>query len=195
MFFSRASAHGKLAIVRANRIVLLALVAAVAVIATACGKSSKPETAAEWASGFCSDVTTWRDSVTSAAAPLKNGNISKDSVQTAFNDFKSATDTFVSDVKKLGKPATQAGAQAKQAVDQLSTQIDDGVNTIKSATSGVSDVSGALAAASTVSGALTTMRNDVKTTYQNLQQIDKGGELTTAFTNAASCQALKKSGS
>jgi hypothetical protein len=129
--------------------------------------------------------------VTSAASPLKNGNITKDTVQTAFNDFKSATDTFVSDVKKLGKPATQDGGQAKQAVDQLSTQIDDGVNTIKSAVSGVSDVSSALAAASTVSGTLTSMRTDVKTTYSNLQQIDASGELTSAFADSASCKALK----
>jgi ubiquinone biosynthesis protein Coq4 len=174
-----------------TRIVLVALVAAVAVVATGCGKSSKPLSASDWASSFCSDVTTWRDSVTSAASPLKNGNITKDTVQTAFNDFKSATDTFVSDVKKLGKPATQDGGQAKQAVDQLSTQIDDGVNTIKSAVSGVSDVSSALAAASTVSGTLTSMRTDVKTTYSNLQQIDASGELTSAFADSASCKALK----
>jgi hypothetical protein len=192
MSFFRAAADGKLVLVKATRIALLVLLAALAVAATGCGKS-KPLSASEWASSFCSDVTTWRDSVTSAASPLKNGNISKDTVQTAFNDFKSATDTFVSDVKKLGKPATQAGSQAKDAVDQLSTQIDDGVNTIKSAVSGVSDVSSALAAASTVSGTLTTMRNDVKTTYTNLQKIDASGKLTSAFTDAASCKALKTS--
>jgi hypothetical protein len=190
MRFSRVAAHGKLALVRATRIVLLVLVAAVAVVATGCGKS-KQLSASEWATSFCSDVTTWRDSVTSAASPLKNGNITKDSVQTAFNDFKSATNTFVTDVKNLGKPATEAGGQAKQAVDQLTTQIDDGVNTIKSAVSGVSDVSGALAAASTVSGTLTSMRNDVKTTYSNLQQIDASGKLTSAFADSASCKALK----
>ncbi len=193
MFLSRAAAHGKLALVRATRIVLLVLVAAVAVAATGCGKSSKPLSASEWASSFCSDVTTWRTSVTSAVAPIKNGNISKDTVQTAFNDFKSATDTFVSDVKKLGKPATEAGGQAKDAVNQLTTQIDDGVNTIKSAVSGVSDVSSALAASSTVSGTLTSMRNDVKTTYSDLQQIDASGKLTSAFADSASCKALKTS--
>ena len=175
------------------RIVLLPLVVALALLAAGCGKSSKPETASEWASGFCSSVTTWKESIQSAVSPLKSGNITKDSVQTAFNDFKSSTDTFVKSIKGLGKPNTDAGDQAKQDVDSLSTQIDDGVNSIKSTVKGITNVTTALAAATSVSSTLSSMTGSVQQTFQSLQQLDAKGELTTAFQNADSCKTLKAS--
>jgi uncharacterized protein YoxC len=180
--------------VKLRRLAFVPLIAVLAVLAAGCGgKSSKPETTSDWANSFCSSVTTWKDSVTSAVSPLKNGNITKDSVNTAFDDFKSATDTFTHDVKGLGKPPTKAGDQAKQDVDQLTNQVDDGVDTIHSAVKNVSDVGSALAAVSTVTGALASMRMDVTTTYHNLQQIDASGELTSAFANAPDCKTLKNS--
>jgi len=179
--------------VRSARIVLLPLIAAVALLAAGCGKSSKPETAAEWASSFCSSVTTWKDSVQSAASPLKSGNITKDSVQTAFDNFKSATNTFVKSVKGLGKPPTQAGDQAKQDVDSLSTTINNDVQSIQNSVKGITDVSTALAAATSVSSSLSSMSSSVQQTYKQLQQLDPKGELTTAFQNADSCKTLQSS--
>jgi hypothetical protein len=179
--------------VRSARIALLPLIAAVALVAAGCGKSSKPETATEWAGSFCSSVTTWKDSVQSAAAPLKSGNITKDSIQTAFNDFKSATDTFVKSVKDLGKPSTNDGDQAKQDVDSLSTTINNDVQSIQNTVKGITNVTTALAAATSVSSTLSSMSSSVKQTYQQLQQLDPKGELATAFKNADSCKTLKTS--
>lgn len=177
------------------RLAFVPVVAALALLAAGCGgkSNSKPETASDWATSFCSSVTTWKDSLTSAVAPLKNGNITKDSIDTAFNDFKSATNTFTDDLKNLGKPPTQAGDQAKQDIDQLKSQIDDGVNSIKSSVNGASGVSGILSAVSSVTATLASMRTDVTTTYHNLQQIDTNGELTSAFANSQSCKTLKNS--
>jgi hypothetical protein len=177
------------------RIAILPLIAAVALLAAGCGKSSKPETATEWASGFCSSATTWKDSVNSAISPLKQGNVTKDSVQTAFNDFKSATDTFTKDVKNLGKPPIQAGDQAKSDIDQLSSNIDAQVKTIQDAVKNVSSVSTALTIVPTVTTALTTMRTDVQMTFSQLKQLDAKGELTTAFQNSQSCKTLTASAS
>ena len=47
------------------------------------------------------------------------GDISKDSLTTAVDDAKSATETFTSDIEDLGKPDTEAGQQAKESIDQL----------------------------------------------------------------------------
>lgn len=177
-----------------RRLALAPLVAALAVLAAGCGgKSSKPETANDWANSFCASATTWKDSVASAVSPLKNGNITKDSVNTAFDDFKSATNTFTGDVKGLGKPPTKAGEQAKSDIDQLTTQIDNSVNTIQSAVKNISDVSSALAAVPAVTGALASMRTDVSTTFHNLQKIDPNGELTSAFANSQACKSLANS--
>jgi hypothetical protein len=178
--------------VTSTRIVVVPLIAALALLAAGCGKS-KPESPSEWASGFCSSVTTWKDSVQSAVSPIKSGNISKDSIQTAYNDFKSATDSFVKDVKNLGKPNTQVGAQAQQDVDQLTTQINTDAQTIKSDVGNVSSVASALTVVPSVTSTLSSMSNEVKLTFHDLQMLDAGGELTTAFQNSSSCKTLKAS--
>jgi len=177
------------------RIAVLPLIVAVALLAAGCGKSKKPETAADWASSFCSSATTWKDSVNSAISPLKQGNVTKDSIQTAFNDFKSATNTFTKDVKNLGKPPIQAGDQAKSDIDQLSSNIDDQLNTIQGAVKNVTSISSALTIVPTVTTALTTMRTDVQMTFSQLKQLDAKGELTTAFQNSQSCKTLTASAS
>jgi hypothetical protein len=179
--------------VTSARILFLPLVGALVLAAAGCGKSSKPETAAEWASSFCSSITTWKDSVSSAVSPLQSGNISKDSVDTAFNEFKSASNTFVKSLKDLGKPPTQAGDQASSDVDQLETEIDNSVKSIQSDVGNVSSVTSALAIVPSVTATLTSMRSAVTTTYNSLKQLDAGGELSTALTNTQSCKTLKAS--
>jgi hypothetical protein len=131
--------------------------------------------------------------VQSAVSPIKSGNISKDSIQTAYNEFKSATDTFVKDVKDLGKPNTQVGDQAKQEVDQLTTQINTDAQTIKSDVGNVSSVASALSVVPSVTSTLSSMTNEVKLTFHDLQMLDAGGELTTAFKNSSSCKTLQAS--
>jgi hypothetical protein len=179
--------------VTSARILFVPLIAALVLAAAGCGKSKKPETAAEWANTFCSSVTTWKDSVTSAVSPLKNGNISKDSVNTAFDDFKSATNTFVKTIKGLGKPPTDAGDQAKSDVDQLTTEIDNSVKSIQDSVGTVSSVTSALAIVPSVTSTLSSMRTAVTTTYNSLKQLNPGSELSTAFKNSESCKTLSSS--
>ena len=64
--------------------------------------------------------------------PTKNG------LQTAAGDAKSATETLASDLKGLGKPDTPSGQQAKDSLDQLSTSLQKNVTTIENAVKGVS---------------------------------------------------------
>ena len=45
--------RGKLGRVTSARILFLPLIAALVLAAAGCGKSSKPETASEWANSFC----------------------------------------------------------------------------------------------------------------------------------------------
>src|SRR5215475_6357107 len=109
---------------------LAALLVALALIGAGCGKS-KPKTPTNWANGFCSALSTWKTSMTSAVDSLQSGNVTKDSVKTATDDAKNATKKLTDDLKKLGRPNTTAGAQAQQTADQLSNQLSDGVDTIQ----------------------------------------------------------------
>ena len=171
----------------------LALVVVVAALTAGCG-SKKPMTTAEWANGVCSAVSTWKDSLTSAAEPLTSGNISKDSLQSAADDAKSATDTLQSDLKDLGKPNIEAGQQAQDQINTLASDLQADVDTIKNATNGASGVSGIASAVTTAKTTVSTMKTQVSSTFTSLKQLDATGDLTTAFQQADSCQQLTSGG-
>jgi hypothetical protein len=179
-----------------RRLVPIAVLLVIAVLAAGCGskKSAAPATTTDWANGVCTAVSTWETSVKAAADPLKSGNISKDSLQSAADDVKSATETLRSDLKDLGKPNTQAGQQAKDAVDTLSSDLNADVDTIKSAVDGASGISGIAGAVTTATTTFATMKTQVSSTITSLQQLDAKGELKTAFRQAASCQQLSSGG-
>ena len=172
-----------------TRLALVVAAAVLAFVAAGCGKK-QPPTATEWANNFCGAVTTWRDSLQTAATSVNGGNISKDAIQNAADDAKSATDTFVKSVKKLGKPPTKSGDQAKQQINDLSDEIDAGSQTIDDAVKNVDSVSGVLPAVSTVTATFSTMSTQVKTTYDNLKTLDPSGELQNAFKQADACKNL-----
>ena len=173
-----------------KRLLPIATLVVVAVLAAGCGSSSQPPTTAEWADGVCTSITTWADSVRSAVDPIASGDVSKDSLQGAADDVKSATDTLGSDLKDLGKPDTAAGQQAKSSIDQLSSELSANADSIKTAVDGVSGVSGIASAVTTVTTTLGTMKTEISSTYTSLKQLDAKGELQTAFEQSSSCQSL-----
>jgi hypothetical protein len=105
----------------------------------------------------------------------------------------SATETLESDLQDLGKPDTQAGPQAKDLLDQLSSDLKTNTDSIKTAVDGVSDSSDVLGAVGTVSTALATMQNQISATYTDLKQLDAQGELQTAIQQSSACQQLSSS--
>jgi len=163
------------------------------VLAAGCGKS-KPKTATDWANDACSAVSDWTTSVAAATDSLKSGNINKDSVQTAVGDTKDATKKLTKDLKSLGKPPTETGAQAQQTVQQLSNQIDQGVTTIENAAKSVSSVSNAVNAAAIIGSTLTVLKTDIKAAYNSLVQLKPRGELQQAFQHADNCSAFRTGG-
>jgi hypothetical protein len=168
--------------------IALAVLLAVVLVAAGCGSKSKTTSTSDWANGLCTAITTWKTSITTAANSLKAGNLTQQSVQSAADDAKTATDTLASDLKKLGKPDTEAGAQAKQDVDDLSTQIQDGVQTIQDTLNSASGLAGILSAVPTVTSSLQTMGNEISSTFTSLKQLDAKGELQTAFKQAPACK-------
>jgi hypothetical protein len=165
------------------------LVLSTALLASGCGSDKSAATttttsAADWASGFCSAVTTFKNSLTDTANTL-TGNISKAGLQNAVDEAKSATDTFVSTTKDLGKPNTSDGQQAKATLDTLSSQLEADVTSVQSATD-----SGVLAGISKATGALATAQTQITTAYNQLKGLDAKGELGDAFSQASSCSSL-----
>ena len=178
---------------RGVKLGLPALLVLVVLLAAGCGKSKPPPTPADWANGVCSALSTWKTSITSAVDSVEGGNVSKDSVKSAADDAKNATGKLTDDLKKLGKPNTNAGAQAQQTVDQLSTQVSDGVDTIQTTVKNISSVSSALAAVTTVSSTLKTINDEITSAYKTLSNLDPGGELQKAFKSAPDCAPFRRS--
>jgi hypothetical protein len=165
-----------------------------ALLAAGCGGDDDGggSSATDWANGLCSAITDWTQSVEETSNSLKGGNLSEDSLKDAADDFKSATQEFVDDVRGLGAPDTDAGDQAKEEVDELADSVDENVKEIEDAVDGDS---GLAATVSAVTGALSAMGQELASAFSSLQQLDAGGELEDAFRDAESCDELSDEGS
>jgi len=175
----------------------LALLAVLVALAAGCGgsgssdSSSSTPSAQTWAGNLCSSISDWGNSIKTATSSLK-GNVSKSSLQSALGDVSDATDTFVTDLKGLGKPDTDAGKQAQSTLQNLATELDADSQAIKNAKS---SSNGTVATVSAVTASLAKMGDQISSTFATLQGLDAKGELSDAFKNASSCKNLTKSSS
>ena len=94
------------------------------------------------------------------------------------------------DLEGLGKPDTEAGQEAKDSIDKLSTDLQAEVKTIQDELDGASGIAGLVAAAPAIATALGTMGTDVTSTVTTLQGLDAKGELESAFKDTPSCSDL-----
>jgi phosphoenolpyruvate-protein kinase (PTS system EI component) len=176
----------------------LAPLALAVVLAAGCGgssSSSSEPSPKDWADGLCSAITTWSNSVKTAGETLKSGSLSEGDLKKSTSEIKSATNTFADDLKGLGKPNTDAGQQAKDAIDKLATQINDDVDTLQKAVNDAvgKGTKGAVSAASSIATSLSTMSTQIASAASKLQQSDAKGELEQGFRDAPACKKLSSS--
>src|SRR3954452_14297554 len=183
------------------RSLLAVLVLAAAIVAAGCGGGSSSSSsgatgtessataADDWANSVCGAFVAWNNSITDAAQGIKD-NPSEEGIKTAGEQIQSATQTLADDLRGLGKPDTESGQQAKDTIDQLATGLDTSMQKITDAIDNASGASGLVTAGSTIAATLTEMGSQVSTTGQQLEDIDAGGELQSAFEQADSCAGL-----
>jgi poly-gamma-glutamate capsule biosynthesis protein CapA/YwtB (metallophosphatase superfamily) len=181
-----------------SRHVLVAGLLGAVLLLAGCGgggsSSSGGESTTEWADNVCSAITTWTKSVTSTGNELRQGsNLSADSLKNAAKDIQSSTAKLADDLQGLGAPDTDAGKDAKAAVDKLSNEIKSDADEIKSTVDNASGLSGIQAALTKASGTLAKMGSQISATFAQLQSLDAKGELEKAFEKADSCSSLVKS--
>ena len=178
-----------------RRVTTAAVLAVTALLAAGCGGSgdsgsSDATPTEEWADELCSSIATWTSSLTSIVDTLRSGELSQDSLTSAVDDAKSATETFTTSLSDLGTPDTEAGQEAKDSVDTLVTDIKADMTEIEDAVDGASGVAGAIAAVPTISSTLSKAAEQVSDTLSGFQDIDAKGELESAFESSSSCQDL-----
>jgi hypothetical protein len=172
---------------------LVSALAALALVATGCGGNGNDETpsASEWANEFCGAITTWGDSLQSATEPIRGGNVSREALQEAAGDVRSATQEFTDTLEGLGVPDTESGQEAKDLLDGLDEELDDDLQQIQTAADNAS-LSNIQSTASTVANTLAAMAQQIATTFEELGRIDAADELEQAFNEADSCDEIRE---
>jgi len=154
------------------------------------GGSTGTQSATDWADGVCSAISTWTDSLKSAGQSLTGGNLSKNSLESAATDVKDATSQLEDDLKGLGKPDTESGDKAKQSIDELTSNVQQDVDTMDGAIKDAQNGGSVMTAITTVTSTLSTMSTQVQKAFSDLENLDPKGELESAFKNASSCKSL-----
>jgi hypothetical protein len=179
-----------------DRVLAGAAVAVLALSAAACGGGSNTTTstaasgtsAEQWASGVCSSVTSWKNSLRSIQTSVAS-QPSKSSLQKAAQEVESATETLAQSLKQLGKPDTAQGEAAKQNLDALANTLQSGMTQLKSTLNNApSGAAGTLSQISALTTTLTSMANKLKLAGVNLQNFAPSGELKQAFEQSSACK-------
>jgi hypothetical protein len=177
-----------------SRLPVLALAACLLVAAGCGGSDDESSGASDWADSVCSATTTWTQSISSALGSLQDGNLSESSLESAVDDATEATRTFADELRDAGTPDTDDGQQAKNLIDQLGNDIEEGLQELEDDLDSASGGAGVLTAISQITATLATMSSQVAGVVEDLQQLDPAGELETAINDSDQCESLRSGG-
>jgi hypothetical protein len=173
---------------------LAALVLGVlALVAAGCGGGDDEELSQteQWASGFCTSVTTWTDSLSEVGDSLSDASsLSADALNDAEEDLSAATETFVDEVRGLGSPGTEAGDEVESSLEALGETLDTETAKIQEAVEDASGLTGLASAISAVGTSLTAMGTAFQTALGAIEDADVEGELEAAFESTPACDEL-----
>ena len=164
------------------------LVAIVVAIAGCGGDESSSE---KWTNDVCSNLSEWVGDVDETVKSLTDQGVGLDAaaVRDAFDDTKAATDELAKDLQDLGPPETEAGQQAEQELDALTSEIGRQSDVVERAL----DAGGEpLQLVATVAGAISASLNQLNETFQSLRGLDPDGELAEAFRSSDDCDSLQE---
>jgi hypothetical protein len=141
-----------------------------------------------WAQGFCTTVASWQGSIKTTAAKLSN---SQADFASASEAITSANEILISSLKGLGTPPAPATTQAKNTIDKLSGDLEDGAAAVNTELTGNFTTQSQINQASARARAsLTEMKGDISTAVTELKALSDTEGWKEAFQNTASCQAV-----
>ena len=172
-----------------RRAVALSLLAAA--LLAGCGGDDGPPSATEWADDLCSALGDWTSSLTTAAQSVTS-EPSRESLESAVDDVEGATQQLVDDVEGLETPDLESGQQAEESVDELSDSLSAEVEKVKETAEGTT-LGNISQSVSAISESFSAMQQQISAAFTELEGLDPGGELRTAFEEADSCSELQTS--
>ena len=181
---------------RMNRGIVTVVILISAFSLSACGGDEGSDTTSptEWADSLCTDLSEWKSSVASVTDSLGGGGLSsQEQVQAVANEVATPTETLVGELQDLGRPDTEAGQEAQDAVNRLADELQTGIGEVERAAAGVSSAADIPQAVSAAGAALMTMGNEVSSTITDLEQLEPQGELKSALEQSDACNDLRSS--
>jgi hypothetical protein len=165
---------------------------ALVLLLAGCGGGDDNDSSAseEYANSVCGQMSMWIADQRDALKSLEDAGLSitREDVRAAVGDVRDSTQVLVEDLRGLDPPETDAGQEAKSELDSLGTTLTQQVDTVEQA---LDANTGVVALASTVTTALSTATNEVKSTLDELENLESG-ELKDAFQNSDDCAMLRE---
>jgi uncharacterized phage infection (PIP) family protein YhgE len=157
----------------------------------ACGGETSAEE--EWADSVCTDVGAWQDQLQQAGDDIRTalespGAETVSAIETAIRQAIDATRTLSDDVEALEAPDTDSGAQAKQQLNALSTQLEgtaaqaqeildgaaeDPVQALEDLAAFAPELQSAVTAASSTLEAIQASGNDLQQGFEDAESCDR----------------------
>jgi len=171
-------------------------IAVAALVMRLTADDAKPS-ASEWAGSVCTDLATWRASITSIA-DAGGGTLTPETLGDKLDEANSATQTLVAELRDLGAPDLESSDQLKEELDSAAGDLETSFDALKQDAQAAADAGSpadfnkALAALAPQFQALL---DAVSTTVDDLENAsvttDAKAELQQAFAGASSCQQLR----
>ncbi|HEX2496961.1 MAG TPA: hypothetical protein VHK46_09015 [Gaiellaceae bacterium] len=106
------------------------------------------------------------------------------------DDVEGSTQQLVDDVEGLETPDLEAGQQAEESVDELSDSLSAEVEKVKE-TADSATLGNISETVSAISASFSEMSQQISAAFTQLEGLDPGGELRTAFEQSDSCSELQ----
>jgi hypothetical protein len=179
-------------------VVVVGVVAAVLLLRSDDGSESL--SAPEWADSVCTSLGDWRSSIT-ALADASGETLTPELLREKLEAASAATDVLVSDLEGLGPPELEAGAEAKQALDDAAEGLRDSYSELEAAATDALEtenrsefIQGLAALAPKFQSLLDQIRDTVASLQSASLFGESSAELEQAFSESESCQALENEG-
>jgi hypothetical protein len=155
------------------------------------GDNGPPSASEDYANTVCRDLSSW---VADQQATLKSledagPSISREDLRAAESRVRDSTQVlFLVGLEPLDAPASDPGKQAKTELDNFEMKLLQQLVMVDRAVQG--NTGGVVALASMLTSALSRGTNDVKSTLDELQDLDSD-ELNDAFQDSDECKMLR----
>jgi methyl-accepting chemotaxis protein len=171
------------------KLVALATCVASLAFAAGCGGGGDGQSAAEWATEFCTSTREWGDEIERITDDVRDLRALTDELEEAVAAAGEATDAYADDLRTLGPPDTGSAAEIESAVEDLADELDAEIAEIEDAFDDASGISGPATVGREVASSVAAMFTSLERTFEAIGDADVE-ELEQAFEDTEACDRI-----